>query len=168
MTPPGIEPVTFRFVAQYLNHCATMVPPPYLTYLQISQMIWFQLSLPNEKLSISWWVRMCQSLQIISAHYSTSGPTGVTEQPERGRSWGSALPVSQTITLLPSNQWCFCWPLKFLKHHRQQCGHLSPILSRQQEITQKQTFCNVHHWSTPIFKYCCSGTICQKYLQLRT
>ena len=27
MTPPGIEPATFRFVAQYLNHCATVVPP---------------------------------------------------------------------------------------------------------------------------------------------
>jgi hypothetical protein len=26
MTPPGIEPVTCRFVAQYLNHCATTVP----------------------------------------------------------------------------------------------------------------------------------------------
>jgi hypothetical protein len=25
MTPPGIEPATFRFVAQYLNHCATAV-----------------------------------------------------------------------------------------------------------------------------------------------
>jgi len=26
MTKPGIEPATFRFVAQYLNHCATAVP----------------------------------------------------------------------------------------------------------------------------------------------
>jgi hypothetical protein len=26
MTPPGIELVTFRFVAQYLKHCATPVP----------------------------------------------------------------------------------------------------------------------------------------------
>ena len=26
MTPPGIEPATFRFVAQYLYHCATAVP----------------------------------------------------------------------------------------------------------------------------------------------
>jgi hypothetical protein len=28
MTPSGIEPATFRFVAQYLNHCATAPPPP--------------------------------------------------------------------------------------------------------------------------------------------
>jgi hypothetical protein len=26
MKPSGIEPATFRFVAQYLNHCATAVP----------------------------------------------------------------------------------------------------------------------------------------------
>jgi hypothetical protein len=26
ITPSGIEPTTFRFVAQYLNHCATAVP----------------------------------------------------------------------------------------------------------------------------------------------
>ena len=26
MTLPGIEPATFRFVAQHLNHCATAVP----------------------------------------------------------------------------------------------------------------------------------------------
>jgi len=29
MTPAGIEPTTFLFVAQHLNHCATAVP----TYL---------------------------------------------------------------------------------------------------------------------------------------
>ena len=27
MTASGIEPTTFRFVAQHLNHCATAVPP---------------------------------------------------------------------------------------------------------------------------------------------
>jgi hypothetical protein len=26
MTPSGIEPATFLFVGQYLNHCATAVP----------------------------------------------------------------------------------------------------------------------------------------------
>ena len=26
MTPAGIEPTTFRFVAQHLNHCANAVP----------------------------------------------------------------------------------------------------------------------------------------------
>jgi len=31
MTPAGIEPATFRIVAQHLNHCATAVPQ-YQTY----------------------------------------------------------------------------------------------------------------------------------------
>ena len=26
MTPAGIEPATFRFIAQHLNHCTTAVP----------------------------------------------------------------------------------------------------------------------------------------------
>jgi len=26
LTPAGIEPVTYRYVAQHLNHCATAVP----------------------------------------------------------------------------------------------------------------------------------------------
>jgi len=29
MTPAGIEPATFRFVAQHLNHCVTAVPEEY-------------------------------------------------------------------------------------------------------------------------------------------
>ena len=28
LTPGGIEPATFGFVAQHVNHCATAVPPP--------------------------------------------------------------------------------------------------------------------------------------------
>jgi len=26
MKPSGVEPVAFRFVAQYLNHCTTAIP----------------------------------------------------------------------------------------------------------------------------------------------
>ena len=32
MTPAGIEPATFGFVAQHLNHCATALPDK-LTYV---------------------------------------------------------------------------------------------------------------------------------------
>jgi len=35
MTPAGIEPATFRFVAQHLNHCATAVPCSYRKSFQI-------------------------------------------------------------------------------------------------------------------------------------
>jgi hypothetical protein len=38
MTPSGIEPATFRFVAQYLNYCATAVPHfPALAYAKRKQ-----------------------------------------------------------------------------------------------------------------------------------
>jgi hypothetical protein len=35
MTPSGIEPATFRFVAQHLNHCATAVPIYMYMYIYI-------------------------------------------------------------------------------------------------------------------------------------
>ena len=35
MTPSGIEPATFRFVEQHLNHCATAVPSLNLYRVQI-------------------------------------------------------------------------------------------------------------------------------------
>ena len=38
MTPSGIEPATFRFVAQHLNHCATAVPTHIVTcFISISR-----------------------------------------------------------------------------------------------------------------------------------
>jgi hypothetical protein len=33
-TPPGIEPASYRFVAQYLNHCATINGPPVVTTIR--------------------------------------------------------------------------------------------------------------------------------------
>ena len=35
MTPSGIEPATFRFVAQHLNHCATAAPDHKLSQTEI-------------------------------------------------------------------------------------------------------------------------------------
>jgi len=35
LTPAGIEPATFRFVAQHLNHCATAVPSEYYVHASI-------------------------------------------------------------------------------------------------------------------------------------
>ena len=39
MTQPGIEPATYRFVAQHLNHCATAVPPTILSPGQIHYLV---------------------------------------------------------------------------------------------------------------------------------
>ena len=41
MTPAGIEPVTFRLVAQHLNHCATAAPIHPLYVQQINTMLCF-------------------------------------------------------------------------------------------------------------------------------
>jgi len=42
MTPAGIEPATFRFVAQHLNHCATAVPQVLASYIHDSLFICIQ------------------------------------------------------------------------------------------------------------------------------
>ena len=50
MTPAGIEPATFRFAAQHLNHCATAVPTGYertLVTCEDSRNLWSEQS-PKE------------------------------------------------------------------------------------------------------------------------
>jgi len=43
LTPAGIEPATFRFVAQHLNHCATAAPSCvyvfFYTYVQLARSV---------------------------------------------------------------------------------------------------------------------------------
>jgi len=42
LTPAGIEPATYWFVAQHLNHCATAVPSlSYVLYIIISPFLWY-------------------------------------------------------------------------------------------------------------------------------
>jgi len=43
MAPAGIEPATFRFVAQHLNHCATAVPTLFLCKVRIFRRCLFTL-----------------------------------------------------------------------------------------------------------------------------
>jgi len=50
LTQPGIEPATFRFVAQHLNHCATAVP---LEIINTYKIISFVLQERNYNLSIN-------------------------------------------------------------------------------------------------------------------
>jgi len=52
MTPAGIEPATFRFVAQNLNHCATAVPYSImsLAYLKEKGAIFFEAGTEFSKL----------------------------------------------------------------------------------------------------------------------
>jgi len=40
LTLAGIEPATFRFVTQHLNHCATAVPHPMLIVVEIAMIQW--------------------------------------------------------------------------------------------------------------------------------
>ena len=70
MTPSGIEPATFRLVAQHLNHCATAIPFGKLTRSKFS---------PLYKSQIPWKIRMRLSLppmpsvtmECIKKHYCT-------------------------------------------------------------------------------------------------
>ena len=50
MTPAGIKPATFRFVAQRLNHCATAVPH-YTKYFMKSLLGDFNAKLGREDIN---------------------------------------------------------------------------------------------------------------------
>jgi len=66
-TPAGIEPATFRFVAQHLNHCATAVPRPatkcinkckYCVLLQIKRVsLWYEYMKVEQSVPNKWLVK---------------------------------------------------------------------------------------------------------------
>ena len=66
MTPAGIEPVTHRFVAQCLNHCATAVPP-FNTYMNI------QCISQTQQVIISYFIVKWQSVSTLIER--SSGPS---------------------------------------------------------------------------------------------
>ena len=52
MTQAGIEPATFLFVAQHLNHCASAVPPYIYIYIDNLCRIYKTLSLASHSTQI--------------------------------------------------------------------------------------------------------------------
>jgi hypothetical protein len=71
MTPSGIKPATFRFVAQYLNHCATAVPL-YQANLKKSRLFQSVQNVPCfYSTSFSWWEFTCRSLFVSVPQLST-------------------------------------------------------------------------------------------------
>ena len=59
MTPAGIEPATFQFLAQHLNHCATMVPSLH----KCKPQIYILVNVPNTK--HQWSTAFTHSLDIL-------------------------------------------------------------------------------------------------------
>jgi len=55
ITPAGIEPATFRFVSQQLNHCATAIPTQYLEvqYAYLRKTAYFCVFTSNKRFSLA-------------------------------------------------------------------------------------------------------------------
>jgi len=51
LTPAGIEPATFRFVAQHLNHCATAVPSVAQCWVQYLTDTAYAMAMAQKKLN---------------------------------------------------------------------------------------------------------------------
>ena len=58
LTPAGIEPATFRFVAQHLNHCATAVPI-------YRKLYWKYICVTHISVNtVSWWSRRLDFINV--------------------------------------------------------------------------------------------------------
>jgi len=45
LTPAGIEPATFQFVAQHLNHCTTAIPSNKMYYQEIEHIYYGKINI---------------------------------------------------------------------------------------------------------------------------
>ena len=100
MTPAGIEPATFRFVAQRLNHCATAVPIFSLLPITKSQLVHKKCELKIHKptsSSTKLWLRSMVSDSVI------------------GR---------KTCKIRKKNVWTFHGLMWTLSHNEELCGLL--------------------------------------------
>ena len=53
MTGAGIEPATFRFVAQHINHCATAVPIKLYIYSKLKCIVYDKFLKPRQSFRIA-------------------------------------------------------------------------------------------------------------------
>ena len=71
MTPSGIEPATFRFVAQRLDHCATAVPHPPEDSHKCGRNMWKPYCVHNITLNVYYHFLVSSSYRI-TVSYSIS------------------------------------------------------------------------------------------------
>ena len=65
LTPTGIEPATFRFVAQHRNHCATAVPLLLRIFIKYTVQINNVNSLLFNKVPYIFFMRITQNYHVI-------------------------------------------------------------------------------------------------------
>ena len=88
MTPSGIEPATFRFVAQHLNHCATAVPANFRYYTRNGYKGLKKLKSPISMAGLAtyntvWFRSVCCAHLLPSPHTIYQHPTGTALDPQQ-------------------------------------------------------------------------------------
>ena len=79
LTPAGIEPATFQFVTQHLNHCATAVPRimQYIPKFQVTCLHYLQPTFISLLPSIHTFFRQSVHLVfVLSLHLPSINPVG--------------------------------------------------------------------------------------------
>jgi hypothetical protein len=82
MTPAGIEPETFRFVAQHLNHCATAVPPKDCMEIYLTSNLWIFKISHTKKIT---WTRTRVKNNVLHWYFDAVEDNSETEISETSR-----------------------------------------------------------------------------------